>query len=33
MTIQFWLAELDKYGNPTLIDVAHLRKREYQWKI
>lgn len=21
--IQFWLAELDRYGNPTLIDGAH----------
>lgn len=20
---QFWLAELDRYGNPTLIDGAH----------
>ena len=21
--VQFWLAELDRYGNPTLIDGAH----------
>ena len=23
---QFWLAELDVYGNPTLIDGAHLNR-------
>lgn len=23
MKIQYWLAELDQYGNPTLIDGAH----------
>jgi hypothetical protein len=23
MSVQFWLAELDQYGNPTLIDGAH----------
>lgn len=23
MNKQFWLAELDRYGNPTLIDGAH----------
>jgi hypothetical protein len=22
-TIQFWLAELDQYGNPSLIDGSH----------
>lgn len=21
--VQFWLAELDRYGNPTLVDGAH----------
>lgn len=23
MTTQFWLARLDQYGNPTLVDGAH----------
>jgi len=23
MKTQYWLAELDKYGNPTLLDGAH----------
>ena len=23
MTTQYWLAELDRYGNPTLTDGAH----------
>jgi hypothetical protein len=23
MDVQYWLAELDQYGNPTLIDGAH----------
>jgi hypothetical protein len=22
-TVQFWLAELDRYGNPTLVDGMH----------
>lgn len=24
MNIQWWLATLDQYGNPTLVDGAHL---------
>lgn len=27
-TIQYWLAELDQYGNPTLIDGAHSSMEE-----
>lgn len=24
--VQYWLAELDRYGNPTLIDGAHSKR-------
>lgn len=27
METQYWLAELDQYGNPTLIDGAHSNAR------
>jgi hypothetical protein len=26
-SIQYWLAELDQYGNPTLIDGAHSNRQ------
>jgi len=27
---QFWLAELDQYGNPTLVDGAHSKPEDVQ---
>lgn len=26
-TVQFWLAELDVYGNPTLVDGSHSERK------